>query len=347
MKSFSKKLIIFFMAFMLLLHPSDVAASTVKYVDNSHTYTYKGQQYKVYFNGALVSTAFKPAIKKNGSYLIPYQYALVSHGPRIKSAFISRTNCVNLISGTKRIKMYLNKKYFYINNVRNDLKTAPIRIYCKEETYIAVPVREICNAFGWKYTVDDNKKQIKITADIKTISNVDDSLKATQFKKMSTGQFLAKMGPIAREDYKRTGILASVTLSQAILESGWGKSGLAQKSNNLFGIKASVSGNTWKGSTWNGSYVTIRTKEHYSSGTTTITARFRKYPSVAKSIEDHSAYLKYAKNGSRYRYAGITSTRDYRRQLRIIQNGGYCTGSSYYSQLVSIIQSYNLTRWDK
>ena len=44
---------------------------------------------------------------------------------------------------------------------------------------------------------------------------------------------------------KKTGVLASVTIAQAILESGWGQSELSLKANNLFGMKTNLSGNTW------------------------------------------------------------------------------------------------------
>lgn len=53
-------------------------------------------------------------------------------------------------------------------------------------------------------------------------------------------------------DQKKTGILASVSMAQFILESGYGKSELAQNANNVFGMKCSLSGNTWSGSTWDG-----------------------------------------------------------------------------------------------
>ena len=67
----------------------------------------------------------------------------------------------------------------------------------------------------------------------------------------------------------------------------------------------------------------------------------------AHEIEDHSAYLLNARNGSRKRYAGLTDTKSYKRQLQIIKNGGYATSGSYVSQLSRVINTYNLTQWDK
>ena len=174
------------------------------------------------------------------------------------------------------------------------------------------------------------------------------NLQSKVFMSMTPYQFIEKMGPIARADYKKTGILASVSLAQAINESGWGRTTLCQASNNMFGMKCSLSGNTWSGSVWDQKrYVAIRTTEEYGGKKVKITAKFRRYPNVAMSVADHSAYLRFARDGSGYRYAGITSTTSYVRQLKIIQKGGYCTWSSYISELTSIIKKYNLTKWDK
>ena len=65
------------------------------------------------------------------------------------------------------------------------------------------------------------------------------------------------------------------------------------------------------------------------------------------SIEDHSAYLLGAKNGSRKRYAGLTKTKSYKKQLQIIKKGGYATSGSYVNDLCRVIRTYNLTKWDK
>ncbi len=160
------------------------------------------------------------------------------------------------------------------------------------------------------------------------------TLSASDLKHMSNTQFIESVGAIAQDNYQKTGVLASVTVAQAIVESGWGKSSLAQKGNNLFGMKASLSGNNWKGTTWTGK--TIRRK-----GT-----RWRKYSTAALSIADHSAYLTNAKNGSRKRYAGLTTTKSYSKQIAILQKGGYCVGGHYASQLKKAIRKYHLTRFD-
>lgn len=81
---------------------------------------------------------------------------------------------------------------------------------------------------------------------------------------------------------KKSGILASLSLAQFILESRYGKSELAQNANNIFGMKCSLSRNTWSGSAWDGrSKYTKKTQEQNTDGShETITADFRKYPCI-------------------------------------------------------------------
>ena len=132
------------------------------------------------------------------------------------------------------------------------------------------------------------------------------------------------------------------------MECGYGKSELAQNANNCFGMKKSLSGNTWSGSTWDGkSIYTKKTKEEYTPGVLTeITADFRKYPKVEDSIADHSAYLLGAMNGSKKRYEGLAGCTDYKKAAQLIKDGGYATSSTYVEKLCSIIERWNLTQYD-
>lgn len=168
------------------------------------------------------------------------------------------------------------------------------------------------------------------------------------FSTLSEGDVVKIAAPVFTADQKDTGILASVSLAQFILESGYGKSELAQKANNLFGMKCSLSGNTWSGSTWDGtSRYTKETQEQNPDGSyETITADFRKYSCVEDSISDHSAYLCGAKNGSRLRYEGLKGCTDYRKAAQIIKDGGYATDLSYVEKLCSVIEKWNLTQYD-
>ena len=172
-------------------------------------------------------------------------------------------------------------------------------------------------------------------------------LQATELKALSDAEVIQKVGPLFTADQQKSGVLASVSLAQFILESGYGKSELAQNANNCFGMKKSLSGNTWGGSTWDGSVYTKQTKEQKADGSyVTITADFRKYACVEDSIADHSAYLLGAKKGDGLRYEGLKGCADYRKAAQIIKDGGYATSLTYVDKLCDIIDRWHLTQYD-
>lgn len=171
-------------------------------------------------------------------------------------------------------------------------------------------------------------------------------LQATDLKNMTEEQIIAKIGALFTADQKKTGVLASVSLAQFILESSYGKSELAQNANNCFGMKKSLSGNTWAGSVWDGSVYGKQTQEYENGAYKTIVADFRKYACIEDSIADHSAYLVGAKNGSVLRYAGLKGETDYKKAITIIKNGGYATSPTYIESVCNIIEKWNLTKYD-
>lgn len=199
---------------------------------------------------------------------------------------------------------------------------------------------------GMNYTMDTFRQAVKAEM-AGAATPVPSGLQATAFKDMSEADIIAKVGPLFTADQKSSGILASVSLAQFILESGYGKSELAQNANNCFGMKKSLSGNTWSGSTWDGSTVYTKKTQEYENGQyVTITADFRKYPSVEKSIADHSAYLLGAKNGSKLRYDGLKGCMDYKKAVQLIKDGGYATSPTYVESICNIIERWKLTQYD-
>ena len=147
-------------------------------------------------------------------------------------------------------------------------------------------------------------------------------------------EFIERVGALAAADMKKSGVLASLTLAQAILESGWGKSGLTVKANALFGIKA--------GKSWKGKVYSAQTQECYDGATfTTITALFRAYDSWAESVDDHSALLT-----SAARYKAVIGERDYKAACRAIKAAGYATDPQYADKLIQIVENYSLTAYD-
>ena len=169
---------------------------------------------------------------------------------------------------------------------------------------------------------------------------------AARLAAMSREEFVEYIGQLAAANMQTSGILASVTAAQSILESGYGKSELALQALNLGGMKAELSGNTWA-SAWDGRTYIKDTAEQRADGSYyTVTAAFRAYPSVAAYLADHSAYLAGAKAGSDLRYAGVVGCRDYRRAFEIIKTGNYASSINYVDNLCAVVERWNLTRFD-
>ena len=347
-----------------------VDAAGLKYKSGKRYKKYTGEKYTIYFEGNPISSKTRYGIKIKDEILVPYKKIISGSAlsiPSAKGKYKKMTVIAFSKNGTM-VRFILNKKIIFTNSGRKALPAAPRYCSIKGKKDVFVPLKEVAEAFGYSYKVYEDghkvsvytpvtqaakssaKKSQSTTAAKKqtTAAANNTKIQSTSFKTMTPAQFIAVMGPICRADYKKTGILASVSLAQAINETGWGKTVLCQASNNMFGMKCSLSGNTWAGSVWDQrSYVAIRTTEEYGGKKVKITAKFRKYPDVATSVADHSAYLRYARNGNGYRYAGITSTTSYVKQLRILKKGGYCTWSSYVSELTSLIKKYKLTQWDQ
>ena len=205
------------------------------------------------------------------------------------------------------------------------------------------------NGLKMGYTMDTFRKAVKAAmSSSEPPVTPATGTQATAFVDLTEEQVINKIGTLFTADQKRSGILACISFAQFILESGYGKSELAQKANNCFGMKKSLSGNTWSGSYWDGkSTYTKQTKEQNKDGSyATITAEFRKYASVEDSIADHSAYLLGAKNGTDLRYPRLKGCTDYRKAVQIIKNGGYATSLTYVDKLCAIIEKWNLTRFN-
>jgi len=133
---------------------------------------------------------------------------------------------------------------------------------------------------------------------------------------------------IAVLEMKRTGIPASITLAQGMIESDYGRSRLAREGNNHFGIKCH--------SDWTGP--TIRHNDDKRNEC------FRKYSKVMDSYDDHSDFLK---SGSRYKSLFYLKAEDYKGWARGLQKAGYATNPDYANMLIRKIEEYNLMMFDK
>ena len=184
----------------------------------------------------------------------------------------------------------------------------------------------------------------KVTAAL----NDSPGLQAADLENLTRAETVAKIGPLFTANQKTTGILACVSMAQFILESSYGSSELARKANNCFGMKTSLSGNSWPNSVWDGKSVyTKKTQEQNAEGSYVMfNADFRKYTCVEDSIADHAAYLLGAMNGSKKRYESLAGCTDYKKAAQIIKDGGYATSHDYVQNLCSIIEQWNLTKFN-
>jgi flagellum-specific peptidoglycan hydrolase FlgJ len=142
--------------------------------------------------------------------------------------------------------------------------------------------------------------------------------------------FIDKIAIGAKNTMKQRGILASVSIAQAILESGWGEH---SPCNNLFGIKA----NGWKGAVQ-----TLATTEVIKGKTVHIMDTFRAYPTLEASIEDHGAFLV-----QNIRYKNIIGQKNFKLACQYLQTDGYSTSPYYAQTLISLIEKYGLNKYDK
>lgn len=156
---------------------------------------------------------------------------------------------------------------------------------------------------------------------------------------MSIDSFIKKIEPYAIDEYNKSGILPSITISQAILESNGGNSKLAKEGKNLFGIKV--------GSSWKGDSITFTTEENHKEY---IKARFRKYNSWEESIDDHTKLLV---QNPVYRKNGLFRAKTFKAQAQALEDAGYATAMDAYGnkvyadRLIAVIHKYKLYRYDQ
>ena len=145
---------------------------------------------------------------------------------------------------------------------------------------------------------------------------------------MTVYDYIATYKDAAIEEMHRSGVPASITLAQGLLETESGNSDLVRKSNNHFGIKCKTN---WIGQSVN----------HTDDAPNEC---FRKYNSARESFEDHSNFLK---NSQRYANLFSLPVTDYRGWAVGLKNAGYATNPRYPQILIKNIEQYNLQQYDQ
>ena len=151
----------------------------------------------------------------------------------------------------------------------------------------------------------------------------------------SPEQFIQHLYPAAEKIAKEMGVSPKAIISQAALETGWGKfmiqseadkNGTQENSFNFFGIKAD--------SRWEGDKVSVTTHEFRDGKRVTEKADFRSYPSIEAGIKDYSEFLK----ASRYDKAMAAGT-DVEQYAKALQQAGYATDPQYAQKISRIANS--------
>ena len=156
-----------------------------------------------------------------------------------------------------------------------------------------------------------------------TLISLEVSSELSYNKKYTLNEYIEIFKSTAIKEMNRSGIPASITISQAILESAYGNSTLAIYANNHFGIKCKPD---WTGQT-------------YAIGATC----YKKYSSVIESYEDHSNHIK-----SRKWYADLFKLKitDYKGWAYGLKKAGYAQDPNYAFSLIQIIEKYKFYSFD-
>ena len=157
---------------------------------------------------------------------------------------------------------------------------------------------------------------------LKTISDVENTVE------QKINFYVKKYAPAATKNMRFFKIPASITLAQGILESGYGEGTLAKKANNHFGIKCHKE--------WKGKSITHDDDEKDEC--------FRSYKNPLRSYRDHSLFLV---DRDRYSSLFTLNRKDYKGWAIGLKAAGYATDPKYADKLISLIERFNLTRFDE
>jgi len=157
---------------------------------------------------------------------------------------------------------------------------------------------------------------------LKTISDVENTVE------QKINLYVKKYAPAATKNMRFFKIPASITLAQGILESGYGEGTLAKKANNHFGIKCHKE--------WKGKSITHDDDEKDEC--------FRSYKNPLRSYRDHSLFLV---DRDRYSSLFTLNRKDYKGWAVGLKAAGYATDPKYADKLISLIERFNLTRFDE
>ena len=158
---------------------------------------------------------------------------------------------------------------------------------------------------------------------------------ANEVDASSHQSFIDTVAPLAQRGLEQYGVPASVTIAQAIIESGWGTSGLTTQGNAYFGIKCSESNHAT-------GCVHLPTQEVYDGQPTQITDGFRTYPTAEASFLDHGEFLRTVPL-----YANAFNfSHDPDQFIREVHAAGYATDPAYADIIIGTMREHDLYRFN-
>lgn len=152
---------------------------------------------------------------------------------------------------------------------------------------------------------------------------------AEAFAPSSPEAFVKMLAPAAIDSMHRFKVPARFTVTQAALESGWGKSRLAVEGLNLFGVKANAS--------WKGPVLTMNTREFINGTWVIVPARWRKYARLQDCLDDHAKFFH-----ENLRYAECFKATTSEGFARAVAKAGYATDPDYAKKLLTTMQRHGL-----
>lgn len=147
--------------------------------------------------------------------------------------------------------------------------------------------------------------------------------------------YIEQFKDLAVIEMHRSGVPASITLAQALIETNAGRSSLATKANNHFGIKCK---STWNGRTY------YHEDDDYNAKGDLIESCFRAYGSAIESYADHSNFLRTKEN---YMSLFLLDRYDYKNWAYGLSKSGYATNPKYAQMIISKIEAFELDKYDR
>ncbi|MGX7092335.1 glycoside hydrolase family 73 protein [Hutsoniella sourekii] len=150
--------------------------------------------------------------------------------------------------------------------------------------------------------------------------------------------FIEELAPTAQSLQRQYGVLASISLAQAALESDFGRSELASDYYNLYGVKTDAD---------DPDKVAFNTMEFVDGEWIEITDYFKVYPSWQASMAQHAELIHYGTSWDPNYYQLVKDGKTYQEQASGLQEAGYATDPTYANKIVEMIEAWSLDQYDQ